>query len=58
MVDMTGMMARPPETKDMLPLVKELKRLTYLTDGDEAQRLANLLWQNGFVIIEHNEIEE
>ncbi len=48
-----GQTIRGPITEDVLPVLEELKRLAYLTKEDEAQRMAHLLWREGFVILEH-----
>lgn len=48
-----GQTIRRPGTGDILPVLDELKRIAYLTKEDEAQRMAHLLWREGFVILEH-----
>ena len=50
-----GQTIRDPTTEDALVIIANLKRVNYLKLEDEAQRLAHILWQEGFVVLEHGE---
>ena len=50
-----GQTIREPTSEDALVLVAKLRQVKHLSTEDEAQRFANILWQEGFVILENNE---
>lgn len=50
-----GQTIREPTKEDALVLVAKLRQVKHLNTEDEAQRFANILWQEGFVILENNE---
>ena len=43
---------REANTGDTLVVIAKMKRINHLQVEDEAQRLAHILWEEGFVILE------
>lgn len=50
-----GQTIRGPESKDALVVLARLRTIKHINVEDEAQRLAMILWQEGFVILENDE---
>jgi len=50
-----GQTIREPTKEDALVLLARFKQIRHINVEDEAQRLAMLLWQEGYVILEDNE---
>ena len=44
---------REANKNDALVVIAKMKRIDHLNVEDEAQRLAHILWQEGFVILEN-----
>jgi hypothetical protein len=50
-----GQTIREPTKEDALVVLARFKQIKHIDLEDEAQRLAMILWQEGFVILENNE---
>ncbi len=45
---------REANKQDALVVIAKIKRIDHLNVEDEAQRLAHILWEEGFVILEND----
>lgn len=52
-----GQTIREPTKEDALVLIAKLRQIKHLNVEDEAQRFANILFQEGYVILEHEYVE-
>jgi hypothetical protein len=50
-----GQTIREPTKEDALVILARFKQIKHINVEDEAQRLAMILWQEGFVILEYVE---
>lgn len=50
-----GQTIREPTSEDALVILARFKQIKHINLEDEAQRLAMILWQEGYVILEHEE---
>ncbi|MEK0324809.1 MAG: hypothetical protein QQN63_03815 [Nitrosopumilus sp.] len=50
-----GQTIREATSEDALVILARFKQIKHINLEDEAQRLAMILWQEGYVILEHEE---